>query len=31
MAACDNGDLDRALRDAPEIRQGMENVVKAVL
>ena len=31
MAACDNGDLDRGLRDAPEIRQGMENVVKAVL
>lgn len=31
MAGCDNGDLDKALADAPEIRAAMENAVRAVL
>ena len=30
MAFCDNGDLDRALENAPEIRSSMEKVIKAV-
>ena len=31
MASCDNGDLGQALGKAPEIRQGMDNVIKAIL
>ena len=30
MAFCDNGDLDQALENAPEIRSSMENVIKAI-
>ena len=30
MAFCDNGDLDQALQNAPEIRSSMENVIKAI-
>lgn len=30
MACCDNGDLDQALKNAPEIRSSMENVIRAV-
>ena len=30
MAGCDNGDLDTALRNAPAIREAMENVVRAI-
>ena len=30
MAGCDNGDLDTALRNAPAIREAMENVVRMI-
>ena len=30
MACCDNGDLDHALRQAPEIREALGNVLRAV-
>ena len=30
MAGCDNGDLDTALRNAPAIREAMENVVRTI-
>ena len=31
MAFCDNGDLDQALKNAPEICSAMENVMRSVL
>ena len=31
MAFCDNGDLNQALQNAPEIRDAMENVVRSIL